>query len=83
MVNMDRNKAYVLWFDELRRADVALVGGKSSSLGELTSQTQVPVPYGFATTAEGYRHFMKKTGLDKKNRRTLKRPDRRRRFRTT
>lgn len=82
MVNMDRNKAYVLWFDELRRADVALVGGKSSSLGELTSQTQVPVPYGFATTAEGYRHFMKKQASIK-NRRTLKRPDRRRRFRTT
>lgn len=52
----DREKAYVLWFDELRRADVSLVGGKSSSLGELTSQTDVPVPYGFATTAEGYRH---------------------------
>lgn len=48
----DREKAFVLWFDELRRADVALVGGKSSSLGELTSQTDVPVPYGFATTAE-------------------------------
>lgn len=42
----DREKAFVLWFDELRRADVALVGGKSSSLGELTSQTDVPVPYG-------------------------------------
>lgn len=72
MVNMDRNEAYVLWFDELRRADVALVGGKSSSLGELTSQTQVPVPYGFATTAEGYRRFMKETGLDKKIEELLK-----------
>ena len=41
---MDRDKAFVLWFDELRRADVALVGGKSSSLGELTSQTKVPYP---------------------------------------
>lgn len=62
----DREKAFVLWFDELRRGDVALVGGKSSSLGELTSQTSVPVPYGFATTAEGYRHFMHATGLDTK-----------------
>lgn len=60
----NRETAYVLWFDELRRGDVALVGGKSSSLGELTSQTNVPVPFGFATTAEGYRHFMKATGLD-------------------
>jgi len=63
---MSRENAYVLWFDELHRADVALVGGKSSSLGELTSSTNVPVPYGFATTAYGYKHFMQATGLDKK-----------------
>ena len=42
-----RESAYVLWFDELRRADVGLVGGKSSSLGELTSSVDVPVPYGY------------------------------------
>ncbi len=65
-MSADRNKAFVLWFDELRRDDVALVGGKSSSLGELTSQTNVPVPYGFATTAEGYRYFMHETGMDEK-----------------
>jgi pyruvate,water dikinase len=69
---MDRNKVLVLWFDELRRVDVALVGGKSSSLGELTSQTNVPVPYGFATTAEGYRRFMSETGMDVKIRELLK-----------
>ena len=46
-----RENAYVLWFDELHRKDVALVGGKSSSLGELTTSTGVPVPYGYATTA--------------------------------
>ena len=63
---MDRNTAFVLWFDELRRSDVDLVGGKSSSLGELTSQTKVPVPYGYATTAAGYRHFMEATGLNGK-----------------
>ena len=68
----NRDKAFVLWFDELRRGDVALVGGKSSSLGELTSQTSVPVPYGFATTAEGYRYFMHATGLDKKIKELLK-----------
>lgn len=62
---MTRENTFVLWFDELRRVDVALVGGKSSSLGELTSSTNVPVPYGFATTAYGYRYFMEKTGLVK------------------
>ena len=61
-----RDKANVLWFDELHRKDVNLVGGKSSSLGELTSSTDIPVPYGFATTAHGYRYFMEKTGLNDK-----------------
>ncbi|WP_281166099.1 phosphoenolpyruvate synthase [Liquorilactobacillus sicerae] len=59
-----KDKAYVLWFDELHRSDVNLVGGKSSSLGELTSLGDIPVPYGFATTAHAYRYFMQKTGLN-------------------
>ena len=63
---MSRETAYVLWFDELKREDVDIVGGKSSSLGELTSSTNVPVPYGFATTAYGYRQFMTETGLEAK-----------------
>ena len=61
-----KDTAYVLWFDQLHRDDVDLVGGKSSSLGELTSETNVPVPYGFATTAAGYRHFMAYSDLNKK-----------------
>lgn len=61
-----RESAYVLWFDELRREDVGLVGGKSSSLGELTSSVDVPVPYGYATTAHAYRYFMEKTGQNEK-----------------
>lgn len=48
LTDEDRKKAFVLWFDQLRRKDVNLVGGKSSSLGELTSGTNVPVPYGYA-----------------------------------
>ena len=60
----NRDVANVLWFDELHREDVNLVGGKSSSLGEMTSSMNVPVPYGFATTAHAYRYFMEKTGLN-------------------
>lgn len=61
-----KNKAYVLWFDDLKREDVPLVGGKASSLGELTSGTDVPVPYGFATTAAAYRYFMEATGCNQR-----------------
>ncbi|MEE6693476.1 phosphoenolpyruvate synthase [Lactiplantibacillus plantarum] len=61
-----RDTANVLWFDELHREDVNLVGGKSSSLGEMTSSMDVPVPYGFATTARAYQYFMTQTGLNDK-----------------
>lgn len=63
---MDKNNSYILWFDQLRREDVNLVGGKSASLGELTSETNVPVPFGFTTTAAAYRHFMKFSELNRK-----------------
>ena len=56
----------MLWFDEISKEDVPLVGGKSASLGEMTSKTKVPVPYGFALTAEAYRLFLRKNNLDKK-----------------
>lgn len=61
-----RDTANVLWFNELHREDVNLVGGKSSSLGEMTSSMDVPVPYGFATTARAYRYFMHQTKLNDK-----------------
>lgn len=60
----ERELKNVLWFDELHRADVNLVGGKSSSLGEMTSSMNIPVPYGFATTTHAYRQFMSETGLN-------------------
>lgn len=69
---IDQDKANVLWFDELHRKDVNLVGGKSSSLGEMTSEMDVPVPYGFATTARAYRYFMAETGLNDQVRELLK-----------
>ncbi len=63
---MEKGKQYLLWFEQLERKDVPIVGGKSSSLGEMTSKTDVPVPYGFATTAYAYRYFVEKTGLKDK-----------------
>jgi pyruvate,water dikinase len=51
-------KAYVRWFSDIRVNDVALVGGKNASLGELystLSQQSVRVPNGFTLTAEAYR----------------------------
>ncbi len=52
---------YVIWFDELRMADIGKVGGKNASLGEMINQLSnsgVRVPRGFATTADAYQNFM-------------------------
>lgn len=57
---------YILWFDEMGIKEVPQVGGKSASLGEMTSKTKVPVPYGFATTAQAYWHFVEEGGIKKK-----------------
>lgn len=63
---MSKISKLVLWFDEIGKEDVAVVGGKSASLGELTSKTKVPVPYGFATTSAAYRFFIQESGLEEK-----------------
>ena len=63
---MSAEKKFVLWFDEIGMEDVPLVGGKSASLGEMTRRTGVPVPYGFATTAEAYRYYLRANKLDEK-----------------
>ena len=63
---MEKEKEYLLWFEQMERKDVAIVGGKSSSLGEMTAKTDVPVPYGYATTAYAYRYFIEATGLKEK-----------------
>ncbi|MDP3693717.1 phosphoenolpyruvate synthase, partial [Bradyrhizobium sp.] len=51
----------VIWFEQLGRADVALVGGKNASLGEMVShlgERGVAVPPGFATHARAFWRFI-------------------------
>jgi pyruvate,water dikinase len=57
---------YTIPFAELGRHDVAVVGGKNSSLGEMIANLAalgVTVPGGFATTADAYRDFLAHDGL--------------------
>ena len=56
----------VVWFEQLGRADVPLVGGKNASLGEMVCHLApqgVRVPSGFATTADAYWHFVDANAL--------------------
>ena len=57
---------YVIPFEKLRNKDVAAVGGKNASLGEMISQLNaqgVRVPSGFATTANAFNDFLKNDKL--------------------
>ncbi|HRG17376.1 MAG TPA: phosphoenolpyruvate synthase, partial [Pseudomonadota bacterium] len=59
----------VLWLDRLRLSDLAQVGGKNASLGEMIghlSELGVSVPGGFATTADAFREFIEQSGLKKR-----------------
>jgi len=65
----NRQKAHILQFSEIGLKDVALVGGKNASLGEMISQLNekgVRVPDGFASTSFAYWHFLKENKIDKR-----------------
>jgi pyruvate,water dikinase len=53
--------ANILWLHDLRLSDLAQVGGKNSSLGEMIGELSglgVSVPGGFATTADAFKAFI-------------------------
>jgi pyruvate,water dikinase len=59
----------IMFFSEIRKKDVPIVGGKNASLGEMYTQlTQkgINIPNGFATTADAYKYFLSYNGIDKK-----------------
>lgn len=73
-----KNDRYVLWFDEIGKSDIPLVGGKNANLGEmyqmLTRRSKkgevfagesIKVPYGFAVTAASYKRFIDANKLDR------------------
>lgn len=57
---------YIRFFSQLRIEDIPIVGGKNASLGEMYQSLVpqgVPVPNGFAVTAEAYRSVLEENGL--------------------
>jgi pyruvate,water dikinase len=57
------------WLKDLRLKDLAEVGGKNASLGEMIaglSAAGIRVPGGFATTAAAFREFIAQEGLEKR-----------------
>ncbi|MCP3969539.1 MAG: phosphoenolpyruvate synthase [Rhodobacteraceae bacterium] len=63
---MNNTEKDVIFLEKLQRSDVALVGGKNSSLGEMVQRLGamgIDVPPGFATTSDAFRDFIEHNGL--------------------
>lgn len=78
-----KSEKFILWFKEITKGDVNLVGGKNANLGEMyqnLTQAQnkifpkekIQVPYGFSVTAAAYRYFIKANALDSQIKKILK-----------
>jgi pyruvate,water dikinase len=55
----------VVWFKDIRKSDIPLVGGKGANLGEMTS-AGIPVPNGFCVSAPAYFYFIDANDLRQK-----------------
>lgn len=63
---MRQDAAYIRWFADIGSEDIALVGGKNASIGEMYRELTpkgVKIPDGFAVTAEGYWHVLSSAGI--------------------
>ena len=55
-------KKLVVWFRDVGKDDIPLVGGKGANLGEMT-KAGFPVPNGFIVTADAYYQFLDESKL--------------------
>jgi pyruvate,water dikinase len=62
---MTKKTAHILWFKEINKNDIPLVGGKGANLGEMV-KAGIPVPDGFVVTAKAYFDFISTTSIKKK-----------------
>src|SRR3990167_6515194 len=51
----------IVWFSQVDKDDIQLVGGKGANLGELT-KIKAPIPEGFIITSQAYFQCLKRSG---------------------
>ncbi len=61
----EKEPKLILWFEEVGKADISVVGGKNANLGEMIN-AGMPVPPGFAVTAFSYKKFIEETDIAQK-----------------
>lgn len=66
---MESSQKNIVWFADVTKKDIPLVGGKNGSLGEMFSQLTprgVRVPNGYIFTSDAYWYFLRHNGIDEK-----------------
>ncbi len=64
-----RTDELLLWFDQVGLKDIAKVGGKNASLGEMITHLTklgIKVPEGFAITTEAFKLFVRNNNLEER-----------------
>ncbi|MCL0057469.1 hypothetical protein M1N05_00165 [Dehalococcoidales bacterium] len=56
----------IVWFNEVTKKDIPLVGGKGANLGEMTN-AGIRVPPGFIVTANAYYNFLQRSKITNKS----------------
>src|SRR3989344_9175371 len=69
---MDKNDL-ILWFKDIRKKDISLVGGKAANLGELYSKFSIPG--GLCITVKFFDDFLQSTNIKNKILELLKKLD--------
>lgn len=64
-INFQDNYKFVKPFNEIRKSDISVAGGKGASLGEMIN-TGIPVPDGFVVLSEAFTYFIDTTSLSSK-----------------
>ncbi len=62
---MSQGHKAIVWFNEVTKKDIPLVGGKGANLGEMT-KANIPVPPGFIVTANAYYDFLQRAKITEK-----------------
>ena len=68
---MHQGQKAIVWFNEVTKKDIPLVGGKGANLGEMTN-AHIPVPPGFIVTANAYYDFLQRSKISDKIHNLLK-----------
>jgi pyruvate,water dikinase len=77
-IKKQKSQKYILWFNEISKKDVGLVGGKNASLGEMIQRLanvksqisnlkSINIPDGFVLTSEAYWHLLEKSKIKSQN----------------